>query len=57
MAVLVDPAIAPGSLARLGQPVLNLDDCVLRRWQARQTPMLWLRLTASPISSFGTSDR
>ena len=34
MGVLVDPAIAPGSLARMRQPVLNLGDCVLRPWQA-----------------------
>jgi ribosomal-protein-alanine N-acetyltransferase len=32
MAVLVDPAVAPGGLARLRQPVLDLGDCVLRPW-------------------------
>jgi ribosomal-protein-alanine N-acetyltransferase len=35
---LVSPAVAPGSLARLPQPVLELDDFVLRPWRASDAP-------------------
>lgn len=35
---LVDPAVAPGSLARLAQPVLDLDDFVLRPWRVSDAP-------------------
>jgi RimJ/RimL family protein N-acetyltransferase len=35
---LTDPAVAPGSLARLRQPVLQLDDFVLRPWRASDAP-------------------
>ena len=35
---LVDPALGPGSLARLPQPVLDLDDFVLRPWRASDAP-------------------
>jgi ribosomal-protein-alanine N-acetyltransferase len=31
---LINSAVAPGSLARLGQPVLNAGEFVLRPWQA-----------------------
>jgi [ribosomal protein S5]-alanine N-acetyltransferase len=31
---LVPSALTPGSLARLSQPVLDLQDCVVRPWQA-----------------------
>ncbi|HVB43152.1 MAG TPA: hypothetical protein VNF47_10660 [Streptosporangiaceae bacterium] len=30
----VEPAVAPGNLARLRQPVLELDEFVLRPWRA-----------------------
>jgi [ribosomal protein S5]-alanine N-acetyltransferase len=32
--LLIEPAVTPGSLARLAQPVLELNDFVLRPWQA-----------------------
>jgi RimJ/RimL family protein N-acetyltransferase len=35
---LADPAVAPGSLARLCQPALELDDFVLRPWRASDAP-------------------
>jgi RimJ/RimL family protein N-acetyltransferase len=35
---LVTPAIAPGSLARSRQPVLELDGLVLRPWRASDAP-------------------
>ena len=34
MPLLVDPAVAPGTIARLAQPVLHLHDVVLRPWRA-----------------------
>lgn len=34
MPLLDDPAVAPGTLARLAQPVLYLHDVVLRPWRA-----------------------
>jgi RimJ/RimL family protein N-acetyltransferase len=33
VATFAKPALAAGCLARLAQPVLRLDDCVLRPWQ------------------------
>jgi RimJ/RimL family protein N-acetyltransferase len=36
--LLAGPAIVPGSFARLPQPVLELDDAVLRPWQASDAP-------------------
>jgi RimJ/RimL family protein N-acetyltransferase len=38
MPQLVDPTVAPGSLARLHQPVLELNDFVLRPWRASDAP-------------------
>lgn len=35
---LAGPAVAPGSLARLRQPVLELDGFVLRPWRASDAP-------------------
>jgi RimJ/RimL family protein N-acetyltransferase len=35
---LVQPAVAPGSLARLPQPVLKLDGFVLRPWRSSDAP-------------------
>jgi [ribosomal protein S5]-alanine N-acetyltransferase len=35
---LVDPAVAPGKLARVRQPTLELTDFVLRPWQASDAP-------------------
>jgi ribosomal-protein-alanine N-acetyltransferase len=35
---LVDPAIRPGSLARLRQPVVDLGDFLLRPWEAPDAP-------------------
>ena len=35
---LAIPAVAPGSLARLRQPVLDLDGVVLRPWRAADAP-------------------
>ena len=35
---LIQPSVAPGRLARLGQPVLKVDDFVLRPWQAADAP-------------------
>ena len=35
---LVTPAVTPGSLARLRQPVLELDGFVLRPWRASDAP-------------------
>jgi ribosomal-protein-alanine N-acetyltransferase len=34
MPLLTEPVVVPGSLARLPQPVLKVDDLVLRPWQA-----------------------
>jgi [ribosomal protein S5]-alanine N-acetyltransferase len=35
---LVRPAVAPGSLSRLPQPVLDLDDLILRPWRPGDAP-------------------
>jgi len=35
---LTDPVVAAGGLSRLAQPVLNIDDLVLRPWQREDAP-------------------
>jgi RimJ/RimL family protein N-acetyltransferase len=40
MPPLTKPVVAPGSLARLPQPVFEVDDLVLRRWQAADAAAL-----------------
>jgi RimJ/RimL family protein N-acetyltransferase len=36
--LLTDPVVAPGSLARMSQPVLDLNDVVLRPWRPSDAP-------------------
>lgn len=38
MPPLLDPVVAPGSLARSTQPTLSVDDLTLRPWQAGDAP-------------------
>jgi RimJ/RimL family protein N-acetyltransferase len=46
---LVEPAVPPGSLARLRQPVLELDDLVLRPWRASDASVVVLAYTEPDI--------